>query len=209
MGGMPNNMETKEPMSIENPIGPQYETIEDITRESVSESAATGDLRIIPQPSESHDQLPRLPLKRKRSGPAPPVQISPRPLGAIATLAIEFLQSGDPKNHRKASVDGARVNASQQWQERRDNPPPLHPRARRPSELDDPSTPLPEANTPQSRYPPAISEPRVRVYGNMQSSELGDLSTHLPEMDMPQTITPPTFPEQTGRLYWQCTDNRC
>lgn len=210
MGGNPNNVEADHPMSVQNQIGPEYEDIDDIKRGSGSEPSkesinrTTGDLSIIPKPTESSDEPPSVPVKRKvsqLSNPRPPVPATRRPSGAIETLAMGIFKLGDPQHPRKAPVDGARVNACQQWQDRRDSQPPLLPRARRPSELGDPSTPLPEANMPQATSPPAISEQRERIYSNVQSSEIGDPSTPLPETNMPQTTIPPAISEQSERLY--------
>lgn len=174
MGGNPNNVEADHPMSLQNQT---YEDIDDIKRGSGSEPSkesinrTTGDLSIIPKPTESSDEPPSVPVKRKvsqLSNPPPPVPATRRPSGAIETLAMGIFKLGDPQHPRKAPVDGARVNACQQWQDRRDSQPPLLPRARRPSELGDPSTPLPETNMPQTTIPPAISEQSERLYGNVQ-----------------------------------------
>lgn len=170
-------------MSQDNPLH-QYAEIQGNIKES--DPSTTGDVSSIPNPPESHDQLPSLPLKRKVSHMhrAPPVPATRRPSGAIETLAMGVFQFDDPQNRRKASVDDACSNSSKQWQERRGSTPPLLPRARIPSELGDPSTPFPEANTSPAMYP-------SRVYGNVQS-EVGDLLSRLPESD---------FPEQRGRTY--------
>lgn len=174
MGGKPNNVEADHPMSLQNRT---YEDIDDIKRGSGSEPSkesinrTTGDLSIIPKPAESSDEPPSVPVKRKvsqLSNPPPPVPAKRRPSGAIETLAMGIFKLGDPQHPRKAPVDGARVNTCQQWQDRRDSQPPLLPRARRPSELGDPSTPLPETNMPQTTIPPAISEQRERLYGNVE-----------------------------------------
>ena len=188
MGGMPKNAEVDHPMSIENPSGPQYAEIKDIQKESGSEPSTHGDLNVIPKPSESQDQPPSLPLKRKVSHHTdlpPAVPATRRPSGATETLAMGIFQP----HPRKASVDNRRLRAYSQCQERRDSKPPLFPRARRPSEHGDPSTSLPEENMPQV----SISGYTERVYSNMQSS---DPSKHLLETDMPQTAIPQTITEQ-------------
>ena len=191
LGGMPNNPEADHPMSIENP---DYSEIDDIKRESGSEPFTKEDLNIIPKPSESEDQLPSIPLKRKvshQTSPPPAVPTTRRPSGAVETLAMGIFQ----QHPRKASVDSGRLNAYLQRQERRDSKPPLLPRARRPSELGEPSTSLPEENTPQA----AISGHAERVYCNMQSSDPS--SNHLPETNMPQTTIPQTILEQEEKPY--------
>ena len=193
MGGRPKNAEADHPMSIENPIGPQYAEIKDIQRESGSEPFTHGDLNVIPKPSEFQDKLPSLPLKRKVShhtNPPPAVPATRRPSGAIETLAMGIFQP----HPRKASVDSGRLNTYSQCQERHDSKPPLFPRARRPSEHGDSSTSLPEKNTPQV----ALSGHRERVYSNMQSS---DPSKYLLETDMPQTAIPQTITEQGETPY--------
>ena len=176
-------------MSIENPTGPQYAEIKGIQRESGSEPLTHGDLNVIAESSESQDQLPSLPLKRKvghHTNLPPAVPTTRRPSGAIETLAMGIFQP----HPRKASVDSGRLHVYSQCQERHDSkPPPLFPRARRPSEHGDPSTSLPEKNMPQV----AFSGHRDRVYSNLQSS---DPSKHLLEMDMPQTAIPQTITEQ-------------
>ena len=201
MGGMPNNQEPDHPMSVENPVGHVYAAISDTQKElSGSQPSTNGDLNIIPNPPESHDQLPRLPLKRTISGqsnPPPPIPTTRRPSGAIETLAMGVFQLSDEEHPRKASLNGARVNAHQQWQEK----PPLLPRARRPSELGDPSTPIPEENTPQVTYPPTIWGQKERVYGNLQCSDMTDPSNHLPERYIPQTTNPASISEEGERLY--------
>ena len=181
--GMPKNSEKDSPMSHDNPLH-HYSEIEGNRKES--DPSTSGNVSSIPNPPESHDQLPSLPLKRKVShvNHAPPVPVTRRPSGAIENLAMGVFQFDDPQNRRKASVAHSSSNASQQWQERRGSTPPLLPRARRPSELDYPSTPFSEANTPPAMYP-------SRVYGNIQS-EVGDLLSRLPETD---------FPEQRERTY--------
>lgn len=177
---MPKNSEDDSPMSHDNPLH-QYAEIQGNRKKS--DLSTTGDVSSIPNPPESHDQLPSLPVKRKVShvNSAPPVPATRRPSGAIESLAMGVFQFDDPQNHRKASVDDA---GSPQWLQCRGSTPPLLPRARRPSELGDPSTPFPKASTPRAMYP-------SRVYGNVQS-EVGDLLSRLPETD---------FPEQRGRTY--------
>ena len=193
MGGMTKNAEADHPMSIENPTDPQYAEIKDIQKEKGAELLTHGDLNVMPKPSESQDQLPNLPLKRKVSHHTdlpPAVPGTRRPSGAIETLAMGIFQP----HPRKASVDNGRVSAYPQCQERRDSKPPLFPRARRPSEHGDPSTPLPEENTPQV----AISGHTERVYSNMQCS---DPSKYLLETGMPQTAIPQTITEQEEPPY--------
>jgi len=201
MGDMPNNHEPDHPMSIDNPIGPVYAAINDTQKESGSQPSTNEDLNIISKPPESHDQLPSIPLKRKVSGKQPPpIPATRRPSGAVETLAMGILQLSD-QHPRKASIYGGRVNAYQQGQEK----PPLLPRARRPSELGDPSTPIPEENTLQVTYPPTSWGNGERVYGNMQCSDMTNISNHLPERDMPQTTNPATISEQGERLYGNVT----
>ena len=187
MGGVPNNAEAGHPMSIENP---DYSVIDDIKREFGSEPFTKEDLNIIPKPSESQDQVPSIPLKRKLSHQTslpPAVPTTRRPSGAIETLAMGIFQ----QHPGKASVDSGTLNAYPQWQKRRDSKPP---RARRPSELGEPPTSRPEENTPQA----AISGHAEGVYCNMESS---NPSNHLPEADSPQTTIPQTILEQEERPY--------
>lgn len=191
MGDMPNNHEPDHPMSIDNPIGPVYAAIDDTQRESGSQPSTNEDLNIISKPPESHDQLPSIPLKRKVSGnQPPPIPATRRPSGAVETLAMGILQLSDQEHPRKASIDVGRVNAH---------------RARRPSELGNPSTPIPEENTLQVTYPPTSWGNSERVYGNMQCSDMTNISNHLPERDMPQTTNPATISEQGERLYGNVT----
>ena len=140
MGGMPNNQEPDHPMSVENPIGHLYVAIDHTQTESGSQPSTNGDLNIIHRPPDPHVQLPSLPLKRKDSGQSnrpPPIPTTRRPSGAIETLAMGIFQSNDQQHPRKASLNGAGVDAHQKWEEK----PPLLPRARRPSELSNPSNP--------------------------------------------------------------------
>ena len=185
MGGMPKNKEPDHLMSVENPIGHLYAAIDPTQTESGSQPSTNGDFNIIHRPPDPHVQLPSLPLKRKDSGQSnrpPPIPTTRRPSGAIETLAMGIFQLNDQQHPRKASLNGAGVKAYQQWEEK----PPLLPRARRPSELSNPSTPIPEENTPQGI-----------VYVNMSSFDMTDPSNLLPEGDtrMPQTTNSATISE--------------
>ena len=129
----------------------------------------TGDLTTIPEPPQSGHVQPALPANewaRRATNPPPPVPTTRRPSGAVESLAMGIFQIGDSSLPitvgRKTSVEGPGRNVSQQWQEHHDNPPPILPRARRPSKLGDPSIPLPDTKSP----PPKGESP----YGNVPSS---------------------------------------
>jgi len=171
-----------------------YAVIDDIPKESESSPSTNGNLTKTSESSESQDQLPSLPKKRKTScltNQPPPVPTTQRPSGAIETLVMGSLHLRDEQDPRKVSIDRGRVNSYPQEQEK----PPVLPRARRPSELSDPPTPLQEDTTPPWTYPPGQRE---RVYGNVHS-EITEPSNHLPERDMPHTTNPATILEE--RLY--------
>ena len=180
-GGIPSNAEPDHPMSIENP--PAYAEIDDIPKESELSPSTNGNLTKTSESSESQDQLPSLPKERKTScltDQPPPVPKTRRPSGAIETLAMGILHLGDEQHPRKVSIDHGRVNPYPQEQEK---PPVVLARARRPSELSDPPTPLQEETTPIWTYPLGQRE---RVYANVHS-EITEPSNHLPERDMPHT----------------------
>ena len=196
---MPSNAESDHHMSNENPAVPEYEDIDDNQKGSVSLPSTNGNLTKIPEPRESLDQPPSIPVK-KRSFPTnqpPPVPATRRPSGAIETLAMEIFQLNDQQHPREVSIDGGRVNYYPQGQEK----PPLHPRARRPSEHGEPSTPLPEKTTPPWTHSPTILGQGESDYVNadVQFSEITDPSSRLPGRDLPQTPNPMTISEQRER----------
>lgn len=127
---------------------------------------------MVPEAAQSNEAQP---VPRKKStysrptDPPPPIPTTRRPCGAVETLALGIFQMGDSQLpitvKRKQSADSAGVNVSQQRQEHHEYPPPLLLRARRPSEMGDPSIPLPETTSP-----PPIPEKGESPYGNVPSS---------------------------------------
>ena len=167
------NPEADHPMSSENPLGHQYEDPAQMTPWPAPYNEIrrrpTGDLATISKPPQSGDAQPALPAKRRATrptNPPPAVPTTRRPSGAVESLALGIFQIGDsslPKTvSRKPSAEGERSNVSQQWQEHHDNPPPILPRTRRPSEIGDPSIPIPDIPSP-----PLKGE---SSYGNVPSS---------------------------------------
>ncbi|KAL9960900.1 hypothetical protein ACROYT_G034408 [Oculina patagonica] len=173
---MVENQQGDHPMSSQNPLGHQYEDPDQITPWPAPyneiRSRPTGKPPMVPEAAQANDAQPEIRKKRTYSrptNPPPPIPTTTRPSGAVASLALGIFQIGDSQLpitvKRKPSADSDGVIATQQLQEHHGNPPPLVPRARRPSEMGDPSVPLPDTTSQ-----PPISKKRESPYGNVQSS---------------------------------------